>query len=97
MTSLDSLSAQDAKRIRGETESAVSRMAQKEKSSSKTFNSAKDIRAKGWLHKQGGSIKTWKKRWFVLGEDTIKYYVDAPVCNWQRDVVHRGMCCVRKW
>lgn len=28
----------------------------------------------GFLTKQGGSIKTWKKRWFVLKNDTVYYF-----------------------
>jgi len=28
----------------------------------------------GWLTKQGGSIKTWKKRYFVLKDKTLYYY-----------------------
>jgi hypothetical protein len=33
-------------------------------------NSAK----RGWLYKQGGRIKTWKKRYFVLNSNTLYYY-----------------------
>jgi hypothetical protein len=28
----------------------------------------------GWLHKEGGSFKTWKKRWFVIEGDEFAYY-----------------------
>ncbi len=28
----------------------------------------------GWLTKQGNSVKSWKKRWFVLKEDCLYYY-----------------------
>jgi len=28
----------------------------------------------GWLTKQGGSIKTWKKRWFILKNGVFSYY-----------------------
>ena len=28
----------------------------------------------GWLEKQGGFIKNWKNRWFVLTSDMIIYY-----------------------
>lgn len=28
----------------------------------------------GWLVKEGGSIKTWKKRWFVLKEGVLSYF-----------------------
>ena len=31
---------------------------------------------KGWLTKRGGTIKTWKRRWFVLTERSIRYFVD---------------------
>jgi len=26
------------------------------------------------LHKEGGSVKTWKKRWFILDGDSVTYY-----------------------
>ncbi|OHT11416.1 AGC family protein kinase [Tritrichomonas foetus] len=29
----------------------------------------------GWMTKQGGIIKTWKKRWFVLNGDILHYYL----------------------
>jgi len=28
----------------------------------------------GWLLKQGGRVKTWKKRWFVLSENCLYYF-----------------------
>lgn len=29
---------------------------------------------KGWLTKEGEIVKSWKKRWFVLGTETLSYY-----------------------
>lgn len=29
----------------------------------------------GWLIKLGRFRKTWKRRWFILGEGTISYYL----------------------
>lgn len=31
----------------------------------------------GWMTKQGGKIKTWKKRWFTIVGQTVSYY-DKP-------------------
>jgi len=28
----------------------------------------------GYLTKEGYTVKNWKKRWFVLGKDTLNYY-----------------------
>eukprot|EP01027_Heterolobosea_sp_BB2_P013998 GEZU01020139.1.p1 GENE.GEZU01020139.1~~GEZU01020139.1.p1 ORF type:complete len:701 (-),score=127.54 GEZU01020139.1:368-2470(-) len=45
--------------------------------------SAKDITMSGWLTKQGGSHKTWKRRWFVLKNCVLSYFKDpadpAPI------------------
>lgn len=30
----------------------------------------------GWLRKQGGFVKTWHTRWFVLKGDQLYYYKD---------------------
>ena len=30
----------------------------------------------GWMTKQGGSYKSWKKRWFTLVDTTLTYYPD---------------------
>eukprot|EP01122_Echinamoeba_exundans_P004091 TRINITY_DN14104_c0_g1_i1.p1 TRINITY_DN14104_c0_g1~~TRINITY_DN14104_c0_g1_i1.p1 ORF type:complete len:182 (-),score=28.78 TRINITY_DN14104_c0_g1_i1:268-813(-) len=30
----------------------------------------------GWLTKQGGFIRSWKKRWFVLQGNKLHYYLD---------------------
>jgi len=45
-------------------------MATKKVSVKELTNAEKD----GFLTKQGGSIKTWKKRWFVLKDGTIYYF-----------------------
>jgi cytohesin len=29
---------------------------------------------KGWLDKQGGKVKTWKRRWFVLNGNCLYYF-----------------------
>ena len=31
---------------------------------------------RGWLRKQGGFVKTWHSRWFVLRGDQLYYYRD---------------------
>lgn len=31
---------------------------------------------RGWLRKQGGFVKTWHSRWFVLRGDQLYYYKD---------------------
>jgi len=35
---------------------------------------------KGFLTKQGGMIKTWKKRWFVLDSSKLTYFKGNEVC-----------------
>jgi hypothetical protein len=34
---------------------------------------------KGYLVKQGGRIKTWKKRWFVLSDNCLYYFKTSEV------------------
>lgn len=31
---------------------------------------------KGWLTKQGGSVKSWKRRWFILKNPCLYYFKD---------------------
>ena len=38
-----------------------------------------DILQNGWLEKQGSTVKTWKKRWIVLGEGCLFYYEDSSM------------------
>uniref|UniRef100_A0A8C1RQ98 Rho GTPase-activating protein 24 n=1 Tax=Cyprinus carpio TaxID=7962 RepID=A0A8C1RQ98_CYPCA len=35
-----------------------------------------DVLRSGWLRKQGGFVKTWHTRWFVLRGDQLYYYKD---------------------
>ncbi|KAG1943620.1 rho GTPase-activating protein [Pimephales promelas] len=35
-----------------------------------------DVLRCGWLRKQGGFVKTWHTRWFVLRGDQLHYYKD---------------------
>ena len=35
---------------------------------------------KGFLTKQGGRVKTWKKRWFVLDKGKLAYFNSDKVC-----------------
>lgn len=43
-----------------------------------------------WITKQGGSIKTWKKRWMVLKDDTLWYFKD------QKSSVPKGFIKLEK-
>ncbi len=36
---------------------------------------------KGYMVKQGGRIKTWKKRWFVLSDNCLYYFKSHEVRN----------------
>lgn len=50
---------------------------------------------KGWLTKQGGKIKSWKKRWFVLTENCLFYFkneTDKEPCGiipLENVIIHR--------
>lgn len=33
----------------------------------------------GWLAKQGGRVKTWKRRWFILTGNCLYYFKDPSV------------------
>ena len=35
-----------------------------------------DQKTSGWLIKEGGSWKSWKRRWFELEDTTLYYYKD---------------------
>ena len=32
------------------------------------------VQKNGWLTKQGGRIKTWKRRWFILSGNCLYYF-----------------------
>ncbi|VDO08034.1 unnamed protein product [Rodentolepis nana] len=33
----------------------------------------------GWLRKQGGKFRTWKRRYFVLRQGSLEYYADSEL------------------
>lgn len=33
----------------------------------------------GWLTKQGGRMKNWRRRWFAIRDTQLVYYKDAAV------------------
>lgn len=35
----------------------------------------------GYLTKEGGSFKSWKRRYFILKEGTLSYYKVKGVCS----------------
>ena len=39
-----------------------------------TLSSQNNIKC-GWLKKQGGVVKSWRKRWFTLKGDQLYYYI----------------------
>lgn len=40
----------------------------------------------GWLWKQGGRYKTWKRRWFILNDGCLYYFeFTAVIIFWERD------------
>jgi len=41
----------------------------------------------GWLTKQGGSIRTWKKRWFVLKDNKLYYFKSQKDVEVTGDIV----------
>ena len=62
-----------------DTESATfySNAGNAQRSLPKITNNDKEL--KGYLVKQGGRIKTWKKRWFVLSDNCIYYFKSHEV------------------
>lgn len=48
----------------------------------------------GFLVKEGGKFKTWKKRWFVLKNGVI-YYSKKEVCNAIGQSVNHLLCVLQ--
>ena len=40
------------------------------------YRQKQDMMKTGWLFKQGGVIKSWHKRWFVIKGDQLLYYTN---------------------
>lgn len=48
----------------------------------------------GWLTKQGGRVKNWKRRWFILSEDRL-YYYKKPGDMTPLGFIPLSRCCIR--
>lgn len=55
-------------------------MAPKPAERPQTVAPSKAARKEGYMKKQGGQIKTWKKRWFVLENGSLSYFKSKNVC-----------------
>lgn len=44
-----------------------------------TNGAAFQIQHSGWLRKQGGKFRTWKRRFFVLRQGSLEYYADSEL------------------
>jgi PH domain len=63
----------------------------------KVHLSEREIQKAGWLHKQGGKVKSWKKRWFVLS-NTLLYYFKHPEVGVNLKLIWCWwVACVRAW
>ena len=49
----------------------------------------------GWLIKQGGKYKTWKKRWFVLKNNHIAYYKEPGKVS--KNIFNLPKKCLKKF
>jgi RAC serine/threonine-protein kinase len=52
-----------------------------------------DAEKSGWMQKQGGSYKSWKKRYCILKDGYFYYYKEKTDPNPQGVVDLRGCCC----
>ncbi|TNN18492.1 Cytohesin-1 [Schistosoma japonicum] len=43
---------------------------------------------KGWLWKLGGRVKSWKRRWFILTEDSLLYYLTPDRSRQTKGTIH---------
>jgi hypothetical protein len=44
-------------------------------------NEDQEVFHEGWLTKQGGSVQTWKQRWFVLKDNKLSYFHERSEVN----------------
>lgn len=49
------------------------------------------VACEGWLHKQGGNVKNWKRRYCILNNDgTFRYYTDDTLAEQKKNDAHLG-------
>jgi hypothetical protein len=49
---------------------------------------------KGYMMKKGHKRKNWTERWFVLGPNSMSYYVSEDLTDKKGDILLDRNCCV---
>ncbi|CDR00246.1 unnamed protein product [Oncorhynchus mykiss] len=53
-----------------------------------------DVLRQGYMMKKGHKRKNWTERWFVLGPNSMSYYVSEDLTDKKGDILLDRNCCV---